>query len=33
MSYHRFPNLIEILQDDLVGKIREGIISKDSLNR
>ena len=33
MSYHRFPNLGEILQGDLVGKLIEGIGSKDFLNR
>ena len=33
MSYHRFPNISEILQFDLVGKLREGIGSKDFLNR
>ena len=32
MSYHRFPNLGEILQGDLVGKLRKGIGSKDFLN-
>ena len=33
MSYHIFPNLGEILQGDLVGKLREGIVLKDFLNR
>ena len=29
MSYHKFPNLREILQGDLVTKIMEGVGSKD----
>ena len=29
MSYHRFHNIGEILQGDLVGKLREGIVSKN----
>ena len=29
MSYHRFPNICEILQVDLVGKLRDVIRSKD----
>ena len=29
MSYHRFPHFGEILQGDLVGKLREGIRLKD----
>ena len=33
MSYHQFPNLGEILQGDLVGKIRKVIGSKGFLNR
>ena len=33
MAYHRFPNLGEILQGYMVGKLREGIGSKDFLNR
>ena len=32
MSYHIFPNIGEIPQGDLVGKLREGIGSKDILN-
>ena len=32
-SYHRFPNLEEILQGDIVGKIRKGIGSKYIPNR
>ena len=32
MSCHRFPNLVEILQGDLVGNIRKGIASKDFRN-
>ena len=33
MSYHPFPNLGEILQGDLVDKIRKGIGSEYFLNR
>ena len=33
MSYRRFPNLGEILRGDMVGKLREGIGSKDFLYR
>ena len=32
MSYHRFPNLGEILQGDMVVKLRKGIGSEDLLN-
>ena len=32
MSYHRFPDLGEILQGDIVGKIRKGIWSKKNPN-
>ena len=32
MSCPRFPNLGEILQSDMVGKIRKGIVSKVFLN-
>ena len=32
MSYHRFPNIGEILQGGMVGKLREGIGSKYLLN-
>ena len=33
MSYHRLPNLGEILQGDMVGKLRKLIELKDFLNR
>ena len=33
MSYHRFPNLGEIPQGDMVGKLRKVIGSKHFLNR
>ena len=33
MSYHRFPNLGEVLQGDMVGKLRKGTGSKDFLDR
>ena len=33
MSYHRFPNLGELLQEDLVSKIRRNLASKDFLDR
>ena len=33
MSYHRFPILGEIIQGDLVGKIRKGFGSKDFIKR
>ena len=33
MSYHRFPNLGEVLQGDMIGKLRKGIGSKDFLDR
>ena len=33
MSYHRFPNLGKILQNDTVGKLRKVIVSKDFINR
>ena len=29
MSYHRFPNIDEILQGDMIGKLKEGIGLKD----
>ena len=32
MSYHRFPNLREIFQGDLQGKLNQGITSKDFIN-
>ena len=28
MSYHRFPNLGEVLQGDMIGKLRKGTGSK-----
>ena len=33
MSYHRFPNLGEVLQGDMIWKLRKGIGSKDFLDR
>ena len=33
MSYHRFPNLGEVLHGDMIGKLRKGIGSKDFLDR
>ena len=33
MSYHIFPNLGEVLQGDMIGKLRKGIGSKDFLDR
>ena len=33
MSYHRFQNLGELLQGDLVSKIRLNLASKDFLDR
>ena len=33
MSYHRFPNLGEVLQGDMIGKLRKGIGSKYLLDR
>ena len=32
MSYYRFPNLGEVLQDDMIGKLRKGTGSKDVLD-
>ena len=33
MSYHKFPNLGEILQGDMVGKLRKGVGSRYFFNR
>ena len=33
MSYHRFPNLGELLQGDLVNKIRRNLAPKYFINR
>ena len=33
MSYHRFLNLGELLQGDLVSKIRRNLASKDFIDR
>ena len=33
MSYHIFPNLREIIQGDLVSKLRKGIAYKHSIDR
>ena len=33
MSYHKFPNLWELLQGDMVSKIRRNLKSKDFLDR
>ena len=32
-SYHRFPNIGEILKGDMIGKLRKVSVSKDFLNR
>ena len=32
MSYHRYPNLSEVLQGDMIGKLRKGIGLKDFLD-
>ena len=33
MSYHRFPNIGEVLQGDMIGKLRKGIGMKYFLDR
>ena len=33
MSYHKFPNLGEILQGGLVSKLRKGLAYKDFIDR
>ena len=33
MSYHRFKNLAGLLHGDLTAKIRQGILSKDLMDR
>ena len=33
MSYHRFPNLGEVLQGDMIGKLKKGTVSKDFSDR
>ena len=33
MSYHRFNNLVELLNGDLTTKIGRGIFSKDLMDR